>query len=68
MQGNRDPDFLDKINGVFICFVASAIRHSLKAWRKGDSIPVMQEFKYETAWCKLRMTDDGEENDRLRRK
>ncbi|KAF8428826.1 hypothetical protein BGX38DRAFT_1334659 [Terfezia claveryi] len=51
MKGNRDPGFLDRINGVFICFVASAMRHSLKAWKTGDFNPVMQEFKYETAWC-----------------
>ncbi|RPB19009.1 hypothetical protein L211DRAFT_795187 [Terfezia boudieri ATCC MYA-4762] len=31
MQGNRDPDFLNKVNGVFICFVASTMHHSLKA-------------------------------------
>ncbi|RPB19933.1 hypothetical protein L211DRAFT_852803 [Terfezia boudieri ATCC MYA-4762] len=51
MKGNRDPSFLDRINGVFICFVALAMRHSLKAWRTGDCNPVIQEFKYETAWC-----------------
>ncbi|RPB18309.1 hypothetical protein L211DRAFT_854246 [Terfezia boudieri ATCC MYA-4762] len=51
MQGNRDPDFLNKVNGIFICFVASAMHHSLKAWRKGEIARVMQEFKYETAWC-----------------
>ncbi|RPB18716.1 hypothetical protein L211DRAFT_853865 [Terfezia boudieri ATCC MYA-4762] len=51
MKGNRDPSFLDRINGVFICFVASAMRHSLKVWRTGDCNPVIQEFKYETAWC-----------------
>ncbi|KAF8429355.1 hypothetical protein BGX38DRAFT_1278255 [Terfezia claveryi] len=27
------------------------MRHSLKAWKTGDFNPVMQEFKYETAWC-----------------
>ncbi|RPB28143.1 hypothetical protein L211DRAFT_778723 [Terfezia boudieri ATCC MYA-4762] len=53
MKGNRDPSFLDRINGVFICFVASAMRHGLKVWRTGDCNPVIQEFKYETAWCKL---------------
>ncbi|KAF8415057.1 hypothetical protein BGX38DRAFT_1147765 [Terfezia claveryi] len=51
MKGNRDPGFLDRINGVFICFVASAMHHSLKAWKTGDCNPVIQEFKYETAWC-----------------
>ncbi|KAF8415550.1 hypothetical protein BGX38DRAFT_1281256 [Terfezia claveryi] len=51
MKGNRDPGFLDKINGIFICFVTSAIHYSLKAWKTGDCNPVMQEFKYKTAWC-----------------
>ncbi|KAF8414744.1 hypothetical protein BGX38DRAFT_1281700 [Terfezia claveryi] len=51
MKGNRDSGFLDRINGVFICFVASAMHHSLKAWKTGDCNLVMQEFKYETAWC-----------------
>ncbi|KAF8458809.1 hypothetical protein BGX38DRAFT_1138404 [Terfezia claveryi] len=50
MKGNRDPGFLDRINGIFICFVASAIHHSLKVWKTGDCNPVMQEFKYKTAW------------------
>ncbi|KAF8419988.1 hypothetical protein BGX38DRAFT_1263992 [Terfezia claveryi] len=57
MKGNRDPGFLDRINGVFICFVASAMRHSLKAWKTGDCNPVMQEFKYETAWSQVRMVE-----------
>ena len=28
-QGSRDPDFLDNINDMFICFVATAIWHCL---------------------------------------
>jgi len=35
-QGSRDSELLDRINGVFICFVAMAIRHCLKAWRTGE--------------------------------
>ena len=61
MQGNREPVFLDKINGVFICFVASAIRHCLKAWRTGKCATDDEkkknkslEFKYETAWRKYK--------------
>ncbi|RPB18382.1 hypothetical protein L211DRAFT_797138 [Terfezia boudieri ATCC MYA-4762] len=49
MKGNRDLSFLDRINGVFIYFVTSAMHHSLKAWRTEDCNPVIQEFKYETA-------------------
>ncbi|KAF8426774.1 hypothetical protein BGX38DRAFT_1147109 [Terfezia claveryi] len=52
-KGNREPDFLEKINGVLICLVATAIRHCLKAWRTGECADSVQEFKYETAWCKL---------------
>ncbi|KAF8446518.1 hypothetical protein BGX38DRAFT_664094 [Terfezia claveryi] len=59
MKGNRDPSFLDRINGVFICFVAS---NSLKAWRTGDYNLVIQEIKYETAWC-LRITNKEEQRD-----
>ncbi|KAF8437829.1 hypothetical protein BGX38DRAFT_1273858 [Terfezia claveryi] len=49
-KGNREPNFLEKINGVFICLVATAIRHCLKAWRTGKCADSVQEFKYETAW------------------
>lgn len=67
MKGNRDPEFLDKINGVFICFVATAMRHCLKAWRTGECSPVPQEFKYESAWCKLQMTQKGKQSNAGRR-
>ena len=30
-KGNQDLKFIDRINGVFNCLVATAIRHSLKA-------------------------------------
>ena len=29
------PWFLERINGVFICFVAMAMRHCLKLWKSG---------------------------------
>ncbi|RPB18878.1 hypothetical protein L211DRAFT_853690 [Terfezia boudieri ATCC MYA-4762] len=35
-KGNRKPDFLEKINGVFICFITTAIRYCLKAWKTGE--------------------------------
>lgn len=53
MRGRRDPDFLQKINGNFVCLVATVIRHCLKAWREGECENQAVEFKYETAWCKL---------------
>ncbi|KAF8423728.1 hypothetical protein BGX38DRAFT_1147240 [Terfezia claveryi] len=49
-KGNREPNFLEKINGVFICFVATAIRHCLKAWKTGKYAESVQEFKYKTTW------------------
>ena len=53
-KGNQDPKFLDRVNGAFICLVATAIRHSLKAWRTGDlDNDKGPEFKYEIAYCKL---------------
>lgn len=52
MRGNRDPEFLDRINGVFICFVVTAIRHCLKAWKTWECDNGGPDFKYETAWCK----------------
>jgi len=52
-QGSRDPDFLDNINGVFICFVATAIWHCLKAWKTGELAESATEFKYETNWGEL---------------
>ena len=52
-KGNQDPKFLDRVNGAFICLVATAIRHCLKAWRTGILDEQAPEFKYETAWCRL---------------
>jgi len=51
-QGHREPDFMNRINRVFICLVASAIRHCLKAWRTGEFVEG-RDFKYETAWGRL---------------
>ena len=51
MKGNRDPEFLERINGVFICLVATTIRHCLKMWRTGEYLDG-PDFKYETAWSK----------------
>jgi len=30
-QESRDPDFLDKLSGVFICFVATVVLHCFKS-------------------------------------
>jgi len=49
MNRNRDPEFLERINGVFICFVATIIRHCLKMWRSGEYLDDGPDFKYETA-------------------
>ena len=51
MKGNKDPTFLNKINGVFICFVTAALGHCLKAWKTGKYV-VGPDFKLETAWSK----------------
>ena len=50
--GNRVPKFMDEINGVFISFVCSALRHCLKAWRREEFDNSSPDFKYETAICK----------------
>ena len=52
-KGNQDPKFLDRINGAFICLVATAIQHSLRACRRGVHDEKGPEFKYQTAYCKL---------------
>lgn len=52
-KGSKEPAFLEKINGAFICLVAAAIRHCLKAWKTGDYDPKSPDFKYQTAWCRL---------------
>ncbi|RPB17924.1 hypothetical protein L211DRAFT_854661 [Terfezia boudieri ATCC MYA-4762] len=31
--------------------------HSLKAWRKGEIAPVIQEFKYKTTWSQVRIVE-----------
>ena len=52
-KGNQDHKFLDRVNGAFICLVATAIRHSLKALKTGALNDKGPEFKYKTAYCKL---------------
>ena len=52
MKVHGEPEFLDKINGVFICCMASAIRHCLKAWKTVECAKRAVDFKYDTAWCK----------------
>ena len=52
-QGNQDPKFLQRINGAFICLVATTIRHSLKAFRTGAHDEKGPACKYEKAYCKL---------------
>ena len=49
MKGRRDIKFFDKINPVFICFVAAVIQHCLKAWKDGTEPTELVDFKYETA-------------------
>ena len=43
-----DIKFLDKINPVFICFVAPVIQHCLKAWKNGMEPTELVDFTYET--------------------
>ena len=47
-QGTRDPEFLDRINGMFVCFVATAIRHCLKACMTGELAETGTDLKYKT--------------------
>jgi len=53
MRGNRNENFFDSINVVFVCFVAATIQHCLKEWRTGKEPTELVEFKYETAAGKL---------------
>ena len=44
MRWNIDETFFDRINEVFICLVASTIRHCLKSWVTGVYVePSMNE-------------------------
>ena len=52
-KGTREPDFLAKINGVFICLVTTVIRHCLKEWAMGECAVKVTNFKYETAGGRL---------------
>jgi len=49
MKGNRDVNFFDKINVVFVCLIAATIQHCLKEWRSSKEPTELVEFKYETA-------------------
>jgi len=53
MRGNRDENFFNSINAVFVWFVAATIQHCLKEWRTGKEPTELVEFKYETAAGKL---------------
>lgn len=35
-RGSKDPSFLAKINGVFLCVVTTALWHGLISWESGD--------------------------------
>ena len=52
-KSNQDTKFLDRVNGAFICLVATAIWHSLKAWNIGTLNDKGPKFQYEIAYCKL---------------
>jgi len=49
MRGYKDCEFHDKINGIFISLVATALGHYLKQWVAGELAEEVAEFKYETA-------------------
>ncbi|KAI5781126.1 hypothetical protein DFH27DRAFT_617115 [Peziza echinospora] len=44
-MGNVDPNSASKINGAFLCFVASVIQHSPKAWRSGTLDNPLEEYR-----------------------
>ena len=46
--GYKDPDFIEEINGIFICLFATAIYHCLKAWETG--LAESSDFKAETRY------------------
>ena len=53
MRGNRNEIFLVKMNETFICLLAVAIRHCLRAYQIGDRLKNNHiEFKYEMAASK----------------
>ena len=49
MRGYRNCELHEKINGIFICLVATALRHCLKQWVTGELAEEVAEFKYEAA-------------------
>ena len=51
MRGNIDETLFNRINDVFICLVASTIRHWLKSWVIGVYVlpSANEQFKYQTA-------------------
>ncbi|KAL0630998.1 hypothetical protein Q9L58_010151 [Maublancomyces gigas] len=38
MLGNKDPEFLERINLTFVCLVTAGIWHGIRAWRTGTYI------------------------------
>ena len=52
MRVNRDPRFFGQINAVFMCLIATTIKHCLKECLSGQQKIVPVEFKYETAASK----------------
>ncbi|KAF8455618.1 hypothetical protein BDZ91DRAFT_801362 [Kalaharituber pfeilii] len=51
MKGKRDPIFLDKINGKFLCLVASTMRHCLTFWATGELTPKESRTDFNYANC-----------------
>ena len=51
MRGHFDAKFFPLINEVFVCLVASAMRHALKSWKIGVYVEPTKhrEIKYETS-------------------
>ena len=49
MKGNRDVNFFDKINMLFVCLITATIHHCFKECRSGKETTERVEFKYEIA-------------------
>ncbi|KAI5781344.1 hypothetical protein DFH27DRAFT_616812 [Peziza echinospora] len=50
-MGNVDPNFTNKINGAFLCVVASLIQHSLIAWQTGTLDNHLEEYTATRSSC-----------------
>jgi hypothetical protein len=61
LRGHTNTDFLEQINGTYICLISAAVYHTLKGWRSGNwRIPSQfRESTVRIVYTRLKATWDS---------